>query len=323
MNKYLQSALLALCALIVAACGGYSTPPTSMQGGSSHSSSAQLTNASYYDVVQHIYVAYFGRPADPAGMEFFAGAYLAAGAPTTVLGVSQAYTTNTSVRTLVEGFGVSQESLDLYPGDNTTFVNAIYRNLFNRDADAAGRDFWVNAINVGALTRANTALTIMAGAQGTDADLITKKNTVATAFTASVNTADRKKAYDGLAANVIVRTMLASVTLVTDTTAFQANIEATLNQLVAALPQTVDLYPQVASIVKARCAGCHSAHPTIAGFNPAPAGIMFDTSAQIHTNATLINQAAVLEQSMPFGNITNMTQAERDIIGQWFQAGAK
>jgi uncharacterized membrane protein len=68
--------------------------------------------------------------------------------------------------------------------------------------------------------------------------------------------------------------------------------------------------------------GCHSAHPTIAGFSPAPLGIMFDTSAQIHAQAGLINTYAVETQFMPYGNMTHMTDAERAVLGQWYAAGA-
>jgi uncharacterized membrane protein len=38
--------------------------------------------------------------------------------------------------------------------------------------------------------------------------------------------------------------------------------------------------------------------------------------------AQQINQQAVVTTNMPFGNLTNITQAERDLLGAWVQQGA-
>jgi uncharacterized membrane protein len=70
-----------------------------------------------------------------------------------------------------------------------------------------------------------------------------------------------------------------------------------------------------------RCVGCHSAHPTIAGYTSAPLGIMFDTEVQIRSDVDRIVQYAVTTQFMPFGNITGMSAEERALIGTWFTEG--
>lgn len=327
MKTAFQFLLACLSAGLLYACGG-STGDSSTARAPQFASTvtspvirAAATSqnpADYYNVVQRIYVAYFGRPADPAGQVFFANNYVAAGAPTDLLGVTQAYFTNPLVRDLVEAFGNSQESQDLYPGENAVFINAIYRYLFNRDAEPAGSAFWVNAINTGAMTRAGAATSIMAGAQGTDSELIEKKVQVAGNFTAALNTDQRRAAYSGLEANAIVRSMLSTVTLATDVAAFQSTIEATINQLVG---PGYD-YSKVASIIQNRCVGCHSANPTIPGYNPAPLGITFDTSEQIHARAAEIYEVVVVTRYMPFGNLTGMTNEERAVIAEWFAAGA-
>jgi uncharacterized membrane protein len=75
------------------------------------------------------------------------------------------------------------------------------------------------------------------------------------------------------------------------------------------------------AIVRERCVPCHSAHPTLV--NAAPLGVVFDTAAEIHKQASLIEQVAVQTKVMPLGNRTGMTQAERDALGAWIQEGAK
>ncbi|HZX27275.1 MAG TPA: DUF4214 domain-containing protein [Telluria sp.] len=326
MNTSFKPAAALLCAALLTACGG-GDQMTAMQpapvrtAAMSGSSAQQLTAAAYYDMIQHIYVAYFGRPADPAGLDFFANGYLGAGASTNIRGVAESYAANPAVAALVDVFANSAESAALYPGANEVFINAIYRNLFNRDADPGGLSFWANAINSGAMTRANAAISIMAGAVDADATIINKKTQVAGAFTAAVNTDQRKTAYSGLDANAAVRTMLATVNANTDVAAFGTTIEATLNQLAGGSGGGTDYYAPVAPIIVNRCVGCHSATPTIAGYTSAPLGITFDTSAEIHSRASQIYNA-VVSRSMPFGNRTGMTDAERQTVATWFEHGA-
>ncbi|MND95001.1 hypothetical protein D3C80_872410 [compost metagenome] len=57
-------------------------------------------------------------------------------------------------------------------------------------------------------------------------------------------------------------------------------------------------------------------------FSAAPAGVMFDTPQQIKQMAPRIQAQAVATQIMPLGNITQMTQQERDMIGAWIAKGA-
>ena len=48
-----------------------------------------------------------------------------------------------------------------------------------------------------------------------------------------------------------------------------------------------------------------------------------DTPEQIRQNAPRIQAQAVTTQIMPLGNITQMTQQERDLIGAWIVQGAQ
>jgi uncharacterized membrane protein len=78
----------------------------------------------------------------------------------------------------------------------------------------------------------------------------------------------------------------------------------------------------VQQVVTQRCASCHSATPTQAGFASAPGGVMLDTEAQVKQHAAKIYQRAVQNKDMPLANMTHMTDAERQLIGTWFETSA-
>jgi uncharacterized membrane protein len=65
---------------------------------------------------------------------------------------------------------------------------------------------------------------------------------------------------------------------------------------------------------------CHSENPTREGFTSAPAGITFDTLAETKSHADAIEQQAVQTHAMPLGNVTGMTDEERDTLGAWINS---
>ena len=81
-------------------------------------------------------------------------------------------------------------------------------------------------------------------------------------------------------------------------------------------------FNKVSSVIEERCTVCHSANPTSPMFSAAPAGVMFDTPEQIQQMAAKIHAQTVASQIMPLGNITQMTQDERDLLGDWIAKGA-
>lgn len=50
---------------------------------------------------------------------------------------------------------------------------------------------------------------------------------------------------------------------------------------------------------------------------------MFDTPEQIQQMAAKIHAQTVASQIMPLGNITQMTQEERDLLASWIEQGAQ
>jgi hypothetical protein len=242
MNKLYQSALLGAVSVLLAACGANnsSTQPAPAQSAVMGHSSAQAghSQADYNLTMQKVYLAYFGRPADAAGLDYYTDNLLRLSAATDLTGLNAQIEANVSgdIGALLDSFSNSQESQDLYAGDNSAFLDAVYQSLFNRPADAAGKAYWLGQINAGIVSRSRAALNIMSGAQGSDVDIINAKAAVANQFTSSLVLGEQRRAYSGLAANVTVRTMMHGVDASTTVDAFIPTINTTIAQLIAAAP---------------------------------------------------------------------------------------
>jgi len=204
-----------------------------------------MAAADYANVVQQLYVSYFGRPADYYGLQNFEAQLNTMGAPTTVAGIAAAVQagTNVALVKLVNSFNAAPESVALYGAGTTQieiskFVADVYTNVLGRPADVAGANWWINEIVSGRLTKANAALAISAGAltnttdQGKiDAATITAKVAVATDFTTSLDTIPEINAFSGDAAAAAARAMLATVTNTTTVATFHATVDATIAAL--------------------------------------------------------------------------------------------
>ena len=81
-------------------------------------------------------------------------------------------------------------------------------------------------------------------------------------------------------------------------------------------------FAEVRVVIAQRCAPCHSSAPTYPGMAAAPAGVMFDTPAEIQAKAQRILDRAVTTKTMPLGNLTGITDRERDVLRRWVSAGA-
>lgn len=87
--------------------------------------------------------------------------------------------------------------------------------------------------------------------------------------------------------------------------------------VVSAQPFGPVTFDEVRHVVDRRCAVCHSERPTDLTFGAAPAGVMFDTPAQIAARAARIRERAVVTRTMPPGNKTGITDAERSVLDRW------
>jgi uncharacterized membrane protein len=99
-------------------------------------------------------------------------------------------------------------------------------------------------------------------------------------------------------------------------------IMATPRARVATSTNTVS-FAQVRNVINTRCLTCHSAFPTDDIFRTAPNGIMFDTPQQIEVASPRIVERAAVQQTMPPGNKTGITDSEREILRRWVDAGAR
>lgn len=131
-----------------------------------------MAASDYTNQIQQIYLAYLGRPADPAGLAYWA---------------DQVDSQGGDLSLVLSGFAASEESAALYGEMSTNqAISAIYTNLFKREADDAGVAYWQAQIEGGAVDPAQAALAILLGAQDTDITAASNKLTAANAFTARV-----------------------------------------------------------------------------------------------------------------------------------------
>lgn len=233
---------IAACSLLIllAGCGGESRREVQSGAMAPTFKATVVTStarpADYYTVLQQLYIAYFGRPADSAGLAYFATQLAQAGAPTDIQAYSAAYDSNATVRSMTDAFGNSTESKELYTGDTSSFVTAIYNNVLNRSPDAEGLKFWVNVINSGALTKGNASLSVMASALAdttADGTLVRNKILAGSAFTAALTTQEKIDAYKGQSAAAAARSMLSGVSAGADASTLQVTVNDTISRLVA------------------------------------------------------------------------------------------
>ncbi|MBH1977887.1 MAG: urate hydroxylase PuuD [Comamonadaceae bacterium] len=74
-------------------------------------------------------------------------------------------------------------------------------------------------------------------------------------------------------------------------------------------------YAKVQAVLQERCVQCH-------GPDVQMKGVRLDSAQQVAPRALLIYQQVVLQKLMPMNNATQMTDAERDLIARWHDAGA-
>ena len=73
-------------------------------------------------------------------------------------------------------------------------------------------------------------------------------------------------------------------------------------------------------ITRTHCASCHSQRPTNPAFPIAPKNMVLATTDDLRRYASLIDLQTVQNRVMPLGNMTGMTDAERERLGAWLAA---
>lgn len=121
--------------------------------------------------VTKLYVATFNRAPDAAGLNYWLN------------------DSGLQLEEIAQSFFDQPETQEAYPpgSSNLDFVEDIYINLFNRESDQAGLDYWVGELNLGRIEKAVFILAVINGAQdtiefGNDATILTNKTTVGLEF---------------------------------------------------------------------------------------------------------------------------------------------
>ncbi|WP_312485774.1 DUF4214 domain-containing protein [Massilia timonae] len=148
--------------------------------------------------VQKLYVAYFGRPADPNGMDYWTDALDA---------------NSIGMADVSASFAASQEYRDTYAGlDNRAIVAEVYQNLFGRAGEEAGVNYWTDLMDRGVISIDDVVKDISEAANGSDSVAFNGRVAAASLFTARVDEPDEIAAYTGDAANDISMEFLATIT---------------------------------------------------------------------------------------------------------------
>jgi len=115
-----------------------------------------MATTAQIDSIVALYAGYFDRAPDPAGLQFW---------------IDQ-IENGREFNTIAADFAASPEAEALYPYltapalvTPTAFVTSIYLNLFNRSPDAAGLEFWTDALAAGTVSAADMIEAVIDGAR--------------------------------------------------------------------------------------------------------------------------------------------------------------
>ena len=170
--------------------------------------------------VQQLYIAYFGRPADAAGLAYYADA----------LDVG-----TTTVASIASSFGTSAEAAPIVALSTSAYVSAVYLQAFGRVYDSATDGvFWTEAITAGTTTKESAMVQILGGAGGTDITAVANKVAVANTYTTAVTT--DSKTYAGATAAAAAKAVLDNVTATASTVTSGNTAAQTAVTVLAAVP---------------------------------------------------------------------------------------
>ncbi|MCX7204923.1 MAG: hypothetical protein NT086_02810 [Proteobacteria bacterium] len=177
-----------------------------------------MATAAALAFVQKLYVAYYQRPADYAGQQFWAEKFDKEGGASAI----------------ASAFATSAESVTLYGSQALAAqISAVYQASFGRVAETAGLQFYLNEISQGRMTVGTMAVAVLNGAQGTDLTTLNSKLAVAAAYTTAASDAAGILKYVGTTAADTARTFLSAVTTANQATQTAA-VTTNLNSIVAA-----------------------------------------------------------------------------------------
>jgi Domain of unknown function (DUF4214) len=169
-----------------------------------------MATVDYTNQIEKLYIAYFGRPGDPAGVAYWN---------------ADANANGGNLDSLYANFALQPEYVTLHAGQSpTALVNSLYVSLFGHSADVAGLNYWVGQLT-GGYPIGKIAAAIVGGAATADAAILSNKAAAATIFTTNLDTSAEVIGYDGPVAFNSARTFLSTVT---STAATAAQVDAAI-----------------------------------------------------------------------------------------------
>ncbi len=118
----------------------------------------------YLEKVQKAYIAYYLRPADPAGLFYWA---------------KELRKSSGDLTKIINGFSASPESIrqwgEINSGTIGGVVDKVYQSLFDRTPKKKGRQFYIDGFRSGKFTAGTLVLDILNGAQHEDLEAVENK----------------------------------------------------------------------------------------------------------------------------------------------------
>lgn len=157
------------------------------------------------NTIQKLYIAYYARPADPTGLNYWANAL---------------DSNSTGINAIVDTFASSTEAQSLY-GSATSVadrITVLYQNILGRTPDAPGLAYYQGEVEAGRLSLGKAAIALLEGAQTSgETAVINNRLELAQKFTQHIDA--NATPYTGTAAAAVGRTFLKNVLGTTDSLA--------------------------------------------------------------------------------------------------------
>lgn len=194
------------------------------------------------ELITQLYVGYFDRAPDPAGLSFWIGRF---NDGMSLLEIAQSFSVQTETRSSYSFLAVPSV------GSADGFLDTVYQNLFNRTIDAEGLNYWKGELASGKQV-GRVIVDIISGAQGADKTIVDNKTTVGQFYVTSLGAAhgesfflnEARQVLDGVTASAasvvsaqaLTTSLLASnLTLIfNDSTGVLAPFEAAIRQSINA-----------------------------------------------------------------------------------------
>lgn len=194
-------------------------------GSTSHAvTSRAFTNSEI--AIQKAYIAYYGRPADVEGLRYW----------------SQRLDEEKNLDALIQAFGVSTEFQDRFGSlSNTELINNIYQQLFGRDPDVAGRDFYTGELDNGRMTLQSFALDVINGALNEDINIVNNRLEASNYLVTQL---------EELGLNAPELTTDSTVSIIKTVTKDALTVGSAKNQITTLLPAGSEIYGQIFAVTK-------------------------------------------------------------------------